>query len=242
MELRDSEAWLLGKADQGVYLIMEILNLSRVANSVASVALAQRAISDAAAFAAHREVFGERLIRQPMARQQFRYRLALLNAGFRLAWEAVTLLNHVWTLEPPYSERYLLFRLVAHLAKYWTAEFAAQTAKWSMEIHGGLGVLAEFPAERHFREAMILAIWEGAPHRQMLDALQLMREKKAHKLLIAHLESHDPDREEQDTLIRKIDSLLEMPVAMQEESFEPVFRRLAQFTAKSLRAPRRRET
>src|SRR5260370_1407415 len=25
-------------------------------------------------------------------------------------------------------------------AKYWTAEFAAQTAKWGMEVHGALGV------------------------------------------------------------------------------------------------------
>ena len=43
----------------------------------------------------------------------------------------------VWQEKPPYSESYHLFRLVAHLAKYWTAEFALQTAKWAMEVHGG---------------------------------------------------------------------------------------------------------
>ncbi len=239
VELRNAEAWLLGKPEQGIYLIMEILNLSRVANSIASVALAQRAISDAATFAAHREVFGERLIRQPMARQQFRRRLSMLNAAFRLAWEAVALLNHVWTLEPPYSDRYLLFRLVAHLAKYWTAEFAAQTAKWSMEIHGGLGVLAEFPVERHFREAMVLAIWEGTAHRQMLDALQLMRDRQAHRLLFSHLAPREPERAEQDAIIRKIETLLQMPETMQEEQIEPLFRQLALFTAKTLCRPQR---
>lgn len=45
IELRDSEAWLLGSQEQGVYLILEVLNISRVANSVASVALAQSAMA-----------------------------------------------------------------------------------------------------------------------------------------------------------------------------------------------------
>ena len=232
VELRNSEAWLIGKASEGIYLIMEILNISRVANSIASIALAQRAIRDAARFAAGRELFGGYLIRKPMAKQQFRYRLSMLNAGFRLAWEAVDLLNNVWRLEPPYSDRYLLFRLVAHLAKYWTAEFAAQTAKWGMELHGGLGALAEFPPERHFREAMILNIWEGTPHRQMLDALQIMREKKAHHLLREHLASETPRALNE--INEKIDTLLAMPEHMQEEKIEPLFRQLALTVAKRL--------
>ena len=41
-------------------MILEVLNLSRVADSVASVALAQRATADAMDFAAQRTVFGKR--------------------------------------------------------------------------------------------------------------------------------------------------------------------------------------
>src|SRR5277367_2849678 len=37
IELRSSEGYLLGSADSGIYLILEVLNLSRVANSVVSV-------------------------------------------------------------------------------------------------------------------------------------------------------------------------------------------------------------
>ncbi len=36
-----------------------------------------------------------------------------------LAWEATRLLNEVWHEKPKYPERYHLFRLVAHLAKYF---------------------------------------------------------------------------------------------------------------------------
>src|SRR5258708_22938609 len=57
VELKDSEGYLLGSADTGIYLILEVLNLSRVANSVVSVALAQRAMADALSYAEHRTAF-----------------------------------------------------------------------------------------------------------------------------------------------------------------------------------------
>ena len=40
VELRDSEAYLLGGEQSGIYLILEVLNVSRVANSMGSVGLA----------------------------------------------------------------------------------------------------------------------------------------------------------------------------------------------------------
>ena len=94
------------------------------------------------------------------------------------------LLDKVWQEKPPYSESYHLFRLVAHLAKYWTAEFAVQTAKWAMEVYGGVGTLQEYRVERWLREAMILAIWEGTSHRQMLDGLEVMQRKNAHTFAV----------------------------------------------------------
>src|SRR5574341_1690212 len=47
VELAESEGYLLGEAEQGIYLILEVLNLSRVANSIGSAALTQRALADA---------------------------------------------------------------------------------------------------------------------------------------------------------------------------------------------------
>jgi len=65
VELRDSEAYLLGRAEWGVYLVLEVLNISRVANSIASVALAQRALADATSFAVQRHAFGKPVIEHP---------------------------------------------------------------------------------------------------------------------------------------------------------------------------------
>jgi acyl-CoA dehydrogenase len=233
VELRDSEAYLLGSADSGIYLILEVLNLSRVANSVVSVALAQRAMADALSYAECRRAFGKRILDHPLLERQFESRLKSLRNALALAWESVQLLNEVWTEQPPYSERYHLFRLVAHLAKYWAAEFAVDTAKWAMEVHGGLGVLAEFGVERWLREAMILAIWEGTSHRQILDGFEVMERKQAHKQLFRHLAGKGTTQELQE-MEAEVQRYLALPRNELEAGAEEVFRALAVFTAEHL--------
>ncbi len=234
VELKESEAYLLGKLEWGVYLILEVLNLSRVANSVGSVALTQRVLADALSFAQQRTAFGKEIIGHPLLRKQFEDRIAQLESAFALAWEAVTLLDRVWRQTPPYSEQYHLFRLVAHLAKYWTAELAAQTAKWGMEVYGGIGTLAEFTMDRWLREAMILAIWEGTPHRQMLDGLEVMERKGAHRLLLQYLEPW-ADPSELREMASRIEGHLKLAPEEKGARIEGLFRDLASFTARALR-------
>jgi acyl-CoA dehydrogenase len=233
VELKESEGYLLGSTDAGIYMILEVLNLSRVANSVVSVALAQRAMADALAYAERRTAFGKPILEHALLRHQFEERMKELRAAFALAWESVRLLNEVWMERPPYSERYHLFRLVAHLAKYWTAEFAVDTAKWAMEVHGGLGVMAEYGVERWLREAMILAIWEGTSHRQILDGMEVMEKKRAHKLLFGQLEEHALSREVEE-LEEEVERHLRLPAEEREAKAEEIFRRLAVFTAETL--------
>jgi alkylation response protein AidB-like acyl-CoA dehydrogenase len=233
IELRESEAWLLGQAEHGIYLILEVLNLSRVANSMGSVALAQRAMADALSFAQKRVVFGKPLIEQPLMRRQFEDRFRRLRAALKLAWKALELSNEVWQEKPPYSERYHLFRLLTHLAKYWTAEFAVQTAKWAMEVHGGLGTLQEYRIERWLREAMILAIWEGPSHRQILDALEVMERKRSHHLLFQSLRA-TADAAALQGMEARIERQLALPREEKEAGAETLFAELAAFTADSL--------
>jgi acyl-CoA dehydrogenase len=230
VELEDSEAYLLGKPEWGIYLILETLNLSRVANSVGSVGLAQRAMAEALDFAMKRMAFGKPVVEHPLLRKQFEDRLSELKAAFALTWEAVQLLDDVWRETPKYSEKYHLFRIIAHLAKYWTAELAVQRAKWAMEVHGGMGVLEEYPVERWLREAMILPIWEGTPHRQMLDGLEAMERKEAHHLLFQHLApTAVPQALEE--IASRVEDHLTLPTEEREAQVEGVFHDLAVFTA-----------
>ena len=233
VELRDTQAWLLGGAYPGVYPILEVLNVSRIANSLGSVALAQRALADALAFGGERIAFGKPIVEHPLLAAQVAERIAALEAASALAWEAARQLDAVWRQKPPYSEQYDLFRLTAHLAKYWTAENAVQTAKWAIEVFGGAGTLAENGVERWLREAIILAIWEGTPHRQMLDGLEVMERKGAHHLLLRRLqEAAGPGAIDQWSA--RLERFLAQDRADREASIEPLFRDLARFTGSVL--------
>ncbi len=233
VELRDSEAYLIGRQEWGLYLILESLNLSRVGNIAGSVALAQRALADALTFAQQRVAFGRPIFEHPLMRRQFEQRFTQLQQARALMWEAIQLLDEVWQEKPRYSDRYHLFRLVTHLAKYWTAELAVQLAKWGMEVHGGVGVLAEYSPERWLREAMILPIWEGTPHRQMLDGLEVMERKRGHKLLFDHLAPNSNSAELQE-MSSRIEFLLQLPLDEKEAGIEEVFKDLAEFVARTL--------
>jgi alkylation response protein AidB-like acyl-CoA dehydrogenase len=232
VELADSEAHLLGRPEDGVYHVLEALNVSRVANAVGSVALAQRAVAEALQFGRRRVAFGRPVLDHPLLHAQLQAHLSRVRAAFFLAWHAVRLLEEVWGEHPPYSPRYHTFRLVTHLAKYWTAEVAFQAARWAVDVHGGAGVLAEHGVERLVREALILPIWEGTPHRQVLDGLEAMLHKGAHHALLDELAQLDASGSE--ALRRRVQAHLELPPDAREARAEGLFAELARFTADAL--------
>ncbi len=197
-----SEAFLLGSVEQGIYLIMEVLNLSRVANSIGSVALMQNAINTAYEFASQRKAFGKFVIEFPLMAEQFKQKTDIWEKAFALAWASAFMYEKVWDLKPPYNDEYHAFRLLTHMSKYYTAEHAIRTARWAMEVWAGIGTLQEFPVERLLREALVLAIWEGTQHRHALDALEVITRKKAHIHLAKILP--EKDREQFVNLVEKM--------------------------------------
>src|SRR5262245_9753759 len=102
-----------------------------------------------------------------------------------------------------------------------------------MEVHAGAGVLAEHRAERWLREAMILPIWEGTPHRQMLDGLEVMERKRAHELLFEFLAPY-ADKDELQMISAQVQAHLGLSPEGKEAGIEPLFKRLAEFAARTL--------
>ena len=94
-------------------------------------------------------------------------------------------------------------------------------------------MLPEYGAERWLREAMILAIWEGTSHRQILDGLEVMERKRAHKMLFQRLAEIAPSNELQD-MESEVEQHLKLPPEEREARAETLFRRLAAFTAETL--------
>ena len=181
VELVDAEAWLIGRAEEGIYYTLETLTVSRLANAVAGMGIAKKAHLETLERVRRRRAFGRPLLEQPLVRRDL-VDLAVRQAGgVALAFAAVDAFDRAWHDRPPYSPRYHAARFLSHLAKNRTADHAAESTRLAMELFGGLGFLEEYAVARWHREALITPIWEGPSNIQALDLLEAMQKKRAHE-------------------------------------------------------------
>lgn len=187
VELEGSEAYLIGQKGEGIYYTLENLTVSRLANAVAAMGIAQKSFLEAFFRARKRESFGRRLLDHPLIRRDLVDLRVRQAGGLALAFHAVSAFDRAWEERPPYSPRYHLARFLSHLAKNRTAEHAQKSTALAMELFGGLGFLEEYGVARWHREALITPIWEGPSNIQALDLLEAMEKKGAHLLYLEEL-------------------------------------------------------
>jgi acyl-CoA dehydrogenase len=188
VEFIDTEAYLLGDLEKGIYYTMEDLMVSRLANAHAANGIARKAYLEAYGYAATRKAFGGLIRDHPLLARDLLEMELLIEAGLSVSMKAITLFDEAWHDEPPYSGKYHYARLMTHVAKNYTADIASTVTRRAMEIYGGIGFLHEYPVERWHREALITPIWEGTSNIQALDMLEAMWKKNAHQFLLEDME------------------------------------------------------
>ena len=181
VDLNGSEAHLMEREEDGVYLTLEILNVSRLANAIGAMATAKKAHLEVLERVRRREAFGKRLQEHPLIRRDLTDLAVRSAGGLALAFRAVDQFDRVWKERRPYSRAYHYARFLIHLAKNRTAEHAAAMTSLAMELFGGLGFLEEYAVARWHREALITPIWEGPSNIQALDFLESIQKWKAHE-------------------------------------------------------------
>lgn len=174
MSLLASEAFPLGPPEAGIHPTMEMLNLSRICNSLGSAAQLARALGFAVEHAGKREAFGKRLAEHPLMAQDLARLAAMAEATTLLAFEPAFAFDDVWEVKPPYPEAYQRMRFATHAAKLLTAEQAVRETTYAMEILGGSGYLEEFPMAKLVRDTLVTPVWEGGANVQALDAVEVM--------------------------------------------------------------------
>ncbi|RDI95233.1 acyl-CoA dehydrogenase [Meiothermus sp. QL-1] len=179
VEFDHTEAHLVGRAEEGIYYILETLTLSRLANAVGALGLARKAQLEALFRAQRRVAFGKRLEEHPLVRRDLTDLAVRIAGGLALTFRAVAAWEGAWTQTPPYSPRYHYARLLAHLAKARTAEHGTYCTQLAMELFGGVGFVEDFAIARLAREALITPIWEGPANVQALDTLEVLFRKGA---------------------------------------------------------------
>lgn len=189
----DTVAKRIGEEGQGFKLMAEMINISRIYNSIAAVAASRRAIIEAYQYVNHRITFGKKTSDHPLVRQKLHELGALYVSNFYLVWRAVEAMDRAETGD---EEEKQLLRVLTPLAKWWSAEQAVYIVRECMELMGGNGYIEDFVMPKLFRDVNVLPIWEGTSNIIVLDVLRATEKSNGLDLMLETIDgtmkSFDP--------------------------------------------------
>ncbi|MFF8596366.1 acyl-CoA dehydrogenase family protein [Streptomyces sp. NPDC015220] len=148
--VRIADARRIGEQGQGFAIALSALDSGRLGIAACAIGVAQAALDEATAYATDRRQFG-----RPIADfQGLRFMLAdmatQIEAGRALYLAAARLRD----AGRPFGRQ-------AAMAKLFCTDTAMKATTDAVQILGGYGYTADFPAERYMREAKVLQIVEG---------------------------------------------------------------------------------
>ncbi len=148
---------LLGKEGDGYRIALSNLEAGRIGIASQSVGMARAALEAAVRYAKERVAFGKPIIEH----QAVSFRLADMATRIEAARHLV---HHAACLrdagQPCLKE--------ASMAKLFASQMAERVCSDAIQIHGGYGVVSDFPVERIYRDVRVCQIYEGASDIQRL--------------------------------------------------------------------------
>ncbi|MEO0144734.1 MAG: acyl-CoA dehydrogenase family protein [candidate division WOR-3 bacterium] len=188
VELNNSEAYLIGDLENGIYYIMEMLMYSRLDNAMGAMGLALKSYIEAKEFSKRRKIFGDYLINFPLIKRDLEEIKENLLRGLIISFKAISEFNKVFNEKPKFSQYYNYARFLTHIAKNRTAELSIKITLLAREIFGGFGFLLESPIERLHREALVTPVWEGSSNVQALDMIEVLFKKNIFDIFLKDFE------------------------------------------------------
>jgi len=151
------EGNLLGKRGDGFKQMLATLDRGRLAIAAMGLGGAQGALEAAVAYAKDRRQFGRSLVEF----QNTQFKIAEISTEIEsaraLLYKACNLLDT--------DKR---FEKQAAMAKYYCSEVMKRAADFCVQIHGGYGLMEEYPAAMYFRDQRLLEIGEGTTEVQKI--------------------------------------------------------------------------
>jgi hypothetical protein len=158
---------MLGEEGQGAAIAFQGLDNSRIGIAAQSVGLSQRAIDEAVKYAKEREAFGKKISDFQAIQFMIADMATWTNAARLLTHKAANLCDN----GKPYGKE-------SAMAKLFASEAANRIAYLALQIHGGYGYSKEFFVEQIYRDARVLAIYEGTSEIQrIVIARHLLKER-----------------------------------------------------------------
>ena len=149
-ECKIPAANILGEKDMGFELINTWLDATRLTVAATSVSRAERAFDIALDWSANRKQFGKVIGKF----QGVSFKLADMAMDIKLA--NLILMESAWKIDQG-----TLTSKDAAMAKLFCTEMIGRVSDEAIQICGGMGLMADIPLERIWRDARIERIWEG---------------------------------------------------------------------------------
>ncbi len=149
-ECRLSDAQVLGAVDGGFAVMNTWLYATRITVATMSVGRARRVFDHALSYAAERKQFGQQIGKFQGVSFQIADMITEIDAADWLT------LSAAWRLDQGLPAN----REIAS-AKLYASEMLARVTDATLQIHGGMGLMDDYPVERFWRDARVERIWDG---------------------------------------------------------------------------------
>ncbi len=149
-DCRLPDAQVLGEVDGGFEVMNTWLYATRITVATMSVGRARRVFDYALNYAAEREQFGQKIGRFQGVSFQLADMITEIDASDLLTLAAADRLD-----------RGLPANREIASAKLFASEMLARVTDAAIQIHGGMGLMDDYPLERFWRDARVERIWDG---------------------------------------------------------------------------------
>lgn len=148
---------LLGKEGEGFKIAMSALDNGRFTVAAGAVGLIKASLEESKRYALSRQAFDQEIGRFQLIQEHLAYIQAGYDASQLLVWKAAWMKNQGIRNTRETS-----------MAKWIATHYALDAADRAIQIHGAYGYTADFPLERHWRNARGAQIYEGTNEVQKL--------------------------------------------------------------------------
>ncbi|HEU5018161.1 MAG TPA: acyl-CoA dehydrogenase [Pseudolabrys sp.] len=164
--------FLIGEENQGMACMFTMMNRARLAVGLQGVAIAERALQQATAYAQGRKQGAAgAIIHYPDVKRMLLTMRAMTGAARAICYQTAVALDRSLRSKDQAARKTAHERtsLLTPVAKAFSTDIAIEVASLGVQVHGGMGYIEETGAAQHFRDARIAAIYEGTNGIQALD-------------------------------------------------------------------------
>ena len=190
VHFEDAEAYRIGVKGEGFKAMLDLMNNARVGVAAQGIGIAEAAVGEAIQYAKQRKQFGMAIGDQPLMKNLLSRMVRDLEGSRALLYRCLLLLDRNHSIEqhlknnPELSETEVAelkhivernsvrTRLLTPLSKYLATESADWITRAAIQVHGGVGFMAESTVGKLHNDAIITTIYEGTSEIQVSFALK----------------------------------------------------------------------